>query len=64
MHVNLQLSIYIRYTDLSLQVSTPAQVGPIVARALFAFLLYYWHDEGNWSVGLVNQCQAGWADCI
>lgn len=31
---------------------------------LFGFLLYCWHDEGNWSVGLVNQCQPGWADCI
>lgn len=31
---------------------------------LFGFLLYSWHDDGNWSVGLVNQCQPGWADCI
>lgn len=31
---------------------------------LFFFAVLLMLDEGNWSVGWVNQCQYGWADCI
>lgn len=66
----VELSVSILWnTDPSLQVylaNVPPldRWVPLCVCVLFALLLYCWHDEGNWSLGLVNQCQPGWADCI
>lgn len=74
MHLIVELSISISMTLTSLYKSIWQPLRPctggshcgafVCVCAPFGFLLYCWHDEGNWSVGLVNQCQHGWADCI
>lgn len=63
--ISISMTHWPLFTSRSGSRSTPAQVGPIVVCVCcLLFRLHCWHDEGNWSVGLVNQCQPGWADCI